>query len=124
MRWTDYWYDTMNSIEMMEGPLGIRLEEKADGTIGVLPPPEGVGLSEWRDMNNQGPGVNVVILAETYRDKFIFEGAELKGTDLKENYVRFWPNKKKRPRPGKRIRRKTQRKRKKYFQSHLYFWMA
>ncbi len=90
MRWTDYWYDTMNSIEMMEGPIGIRLEKKADGTIGVLPPPKGVGLSEWRDMENLGSGVNVVILAETYRDVFIFEQAERKGTDLKNNYVRFW----------------------------------
>ncbi len=44
------WVDHDQTIEVMEGPIGVRVEKKADGTYGVLPTPSGLGLAEWRDL--------------------------------------------------------------------------
>lgn len=91
MRWIDYWYDPIKSIEVMEGPIGVRVEQKADGTYDVMPTPEGMGLSEWRDLETLGPGGLTSIDAEMYQDLFIFSAAEMCGTVKYEMHSPFWP---------------------------------
>ena len=91
MRWIDYWYDPLNSITAMEGPLGVRVIENDDGTYGVAPTPEGIGLSEWRDLETIGPGFITSIDIDTYLNLFIFEAAEMCGTVKYDTYHDQWP---------------------------------
>jgi len=51
MRWLDYWYDQTNTIESIEGPIGVRVLENADGTLYVRKPPEGMTVAEDRFAN-------------------------------------------------------------------------
>lgn len=51
MRWLDYWFDPTNSIESIEGPIGVRVLEKEDGTLYVRTPPEGLSVAEDRFAN-------------------------------------------------------------------------
>ena len=97
MRWIDSFYEPEMSIQVMEGPLGVRTEKKADGTFNVLPTPEGLGLSEWRDSETIGPGFITSIDEGMYLNLFLFEAAEMCGT-IKIRYYKedwpeqFWPN--------------------------------
>jgi len=91
MRWIDYWYDPVKSIEVMEGPIGVRVEKKADGTYGVLPTPAGLGLAEWRDLETLGPGGLTSIDAEMYQKLFNFAAAEMCGTVKYDYYSPYWP---------------------------------
>ena len=85
MRWIDYWYDSLNSLTTMEGPLGVRVIENEDGTYGVAPTPEGIGLSEWRDLETIGPGFISSIDIDIYLNMFIFEAAEMCGISRPEH---------------------------------------
>ena len=91
MRWIDYWYEPLNSLTTMEGPLGVRVIENDDGTYGVAPTPEGLGLSEWRDLETIGPGFITSIDIDMYLNMFIFEGAEMCGTVKYDTYSAQWP---------------------------------
>jgi ABC-type glycerol-3-phosphate transport system substrate-binding protein/ABC-type nitrate/sulfonate/bicarbonate transport system permease component len=91
MRWIDYWYDPLNSLTTMEGPLGVRVIENDDGTYGVAPTPEGLGLSEWRDLETIGPGFITSIDIDMYLNMFIFEAAEMCGTVKYDTYADQWP---------------------------------
>ena len=91
MRWIDYWYDPLNSLTTMEGPLGVRVIENEDGTYGVAPTPEGLGLSEWRDLETIGPGFITSIDNDMYLNMFIFEAAEMCGTVKYDTYSDQWP---------------------------------
>ena len=91
MRWIDYWYDSLNSLTTMEGPLGVRVIENEDGTYGVAPTPEGLGLSEWRDLETIGPGFITSIDNDMYLNMFIFEAAEMCGTVKYDTYSDQWP---------------------------------
>ena len=91
MRWLDYWYDPLNSLTTMEGPLGVRVIENEDGTYGVAPTPEGLGLSEWRDLETIGPGFITSIDSDMYLNMFIFEAAEMCGTVKYDTYSDQWP---------------------------------
>ncbi len=51
MRWLDYWFDQTNTIESIEGPIGVRVLEKEDGTLYVRKPPEGLTVAEDRFAN-------------------------------------------------------------------------
>ena len=91
MRWIDYWYETIKAIEVTEGPIGVRLEQNPDGTYGVMDTPEGLGLSEWRDLEPLGPGGITSITKEMYQNVFIFVGAEQCGTVKNDFYGPHWP---------------------------------
>lgn len=51
LRWLDYWFDQDNSIESIEGPIGVRVLENPDGTLYVRKPPEGLTVAEDRFAN-------------------------------------------------------------------------
>ncbi len=51
VRWLDYWFDPDNSIESIEGPIGVRVLENDDGTLYVRTPPEGMSVAEDRFAN-------------------------------------------------------------------------
>ena len=51
IRWLDYFFDQTNSIEHIEGPIGVRVLEKGDGTLYVRPAPEGKTVAEDRFAN-------------------------------------------------------------------------
>ena len=92
MRWIDYWYDPLNSLTTMEGPLGVRVLQNDDGTYGVAPTPEGLGLSEWRDLETIGPGfITSIDIDDMYLNMFIFEAAEMCGTVKYDTYSDQWP---------------------------------
>ncbi len=50
VRWIDYWYDPMRSMECIEGKIGDRLIEQSDGTFTISEtPPEGMSIGSWRN---------------------------------------------------------------------------
>ncbi len=51
LRWLDYWFDQTNTIESIEGPIGVRVLENTDGTLYVRKPPEGMTVAEDRFAN-------------------------------------------------------------------------
>lgn len=91
MRWIDYWYETNNSLELAEGPIGVRLIEQPDGTVDIAPPPPGLGAGDWRHTDTLGASSPFAILSETYRDYFPNEAAARKGTIIDEYYAPYWP---------------------------------
>jgi putative aldouronate transport system substrate-binding protein len=48
MRWADYMYDPLVSIQAVNGMLGTVLKQKDDGTIYTLPVPQGMNSNEFR----------------------------------------------------------------------------
>lgn len=81
VRYLDYYYDPINAIELNEGPIGVRVFQKEDGTYYVAPPPEGKSASEWRFAN--APTTVPLNLSEnTYRNIF-----KLPTTDWKVNFM-------------------------------------
>ena len=91
MRWIDYWYEPIQAIQVTEGPIGVRLEQKPDGTYDVMETPEGLGLSEWRDLETIGPGAITSITDDMYQNLFIFSAAEMCGTVKNDFYGPYWP---------------------------------
>ncbi|HEY5466608.1 MAG TPA: hypothetical protein VIL27_06200, partial [Clostridia bacterium] len=51
IRWIDYFFDATNSIEHIEGPIGVRVLKNADGTLYVRPAPAGKTVAEDRFAN-------------------------------------------------------------------------
>lgn len=51
VRWVDNLYDTENSIQIGWGPLGTIVEKKPDGMYEMLPTPNGMSATEFRDAN-------------------------------------------------------------------------
>lgn len=48
IRWIDYMYDPVISLQIRQGLIGKNLEEQADGTYLVLSPPEGVNPEDFQ----------------------------------------------------------------------------
>lgn len=80
MRWLDYFFDETNSIEHIEGPIGVRLIENEDGTLTVRTPPEGLSVADDRFAN-----CTAQILAVTPR--MYTERLRLPSTDEKVAFV-------------------------------------
>jgi putative aldouronate transport system substrate-binding protein len=57
MRWIDYHYDLTNSIELIEGPIGVRVLENPDGTLYVRTPPDGLSVGQDRFANCRAGGL-------------------------------------------------------------------
>jgi putative aldouronate transport system substrate-binding protein len=57
MRWIDYHYDPINSIELCEGPIGVRVLENPDGTLYIRMPPDGLTAAEDRYANCRAGGL-------------------------------------------------------------------
>ena len=55
MRLMDLGYEPEYALQYVFGALGTVLEKRADGKIGLLPPPEGLTLDEWR--RTQAPAI-------------------------------------------------------------------
>lgn len=47
MRWADNLYDPEISVQVTYGPYGINIEKNQDGTIDMLPPPEGMTTDQF-----------------------------------------------------------------------------
>jgi putative aldouronate transport system substrate-binding protein len=80
MRWLDYFFEETNSIEHIEGPIGVRLLENPDGTLYVREPPQGMTVADDRFSN-----CNAQILAmppSVYRNRL-----KLPHTDKKVQFV-------------------------------------
>ena len=80
MRWLDYFFEETNSIEHIEGPIGVRLIEGEDGTLTVRTPPEGLSVADDRFAN-----CDALILAVTPR--MYTERLKLPSTDEKVAFV-------------------------------------
>lgn len=80
MRWIDYFYEETNSIEHIEGPIGVRLIEGEDGTLTVREPPEGLTVADDRFANCEAQ-----LLAVT--PKMYTERLKLPSTDKKVAFV-------------------------------------
>ena len=80
MRWIDYHYDPTTSIEMIEGPIGVRVLNRPDGTLYVRTPPEGMSVAEDRFANCRAQLLAVPI--SVYRNRL-----KLPSTDKKVNFL-------------------------------------
>ncbi|MBE5807875.1 MAG: extracellular solute-binding protein [Clostridiales bacterium] len=80
LRWLDYWFDPINTIESIEGPIGVRVLENDDGTLYVRTPPEGLTVAEDRFANCRAG-----ILAAT--PSIYSEKLKLPSTDEKVAFV-------------------------------------
>lgn len=49
IRWIDYMYDPLISLQAVHGMIGVNLEDLGDGTYKVVPPPEGMTTNEFRE---------------------------------------------------------------------------
>jgi putative aldouronate transport system substrate-binding protein len=54
MRWADYMYDPMVSLQARSGVLGTVLKQAADGTIETVAPPSGMNATEFRHSTSPG----------------------------------------------------------------------
>ena len=80
MRWIDYHYDEDNSIEMIEGPFGVRVLPNPDGTVFVRPPPPGMSVAEDRFTHCRAGFLAMPVSA--YRNRL-----RLPSTDLKVSFL-------------------------------------
>lgn len=78
MRWIDYLYDTMISIQICEGPIGVRVGDKGDGTYEVLPAPEGMNSTQWKDGNALGGYGAFAITPDTFTNVLRFPSTDAK----------------------------------------------
>ena len=76
MRWIDYLYDTLISIQICEGPIGVRVNDNGDGTYEVLPAPEGMNSTQWKDGNALGGSGSFAITPETFTNVLRFPSTD------------------------------------------------
>ena len=70
LRWADQLYDEKTSMELQYGPIGLTLEETADGKIKMLDAPEGMTYNDFR--YQKAPAITAsAILADTFANKMI-----------------------------------------------------
>lgn len=67
IRWIDAIYEEKASLEWNWGPIGITMEEKADGTYRFLPTPEGLSFDEFRHSEAPGNTSARMILNDTIK---------------------------------------------------------
>lgn len=76
MRWIDYLYDTLISIQICEGPIGVRVADNGNGTYEVLPAPEGMNSTQWKDGNALGGFGSFAITPETFTNVLRFPATD------------------------------------------------
>lgn len=54
IRWIDYMFTDQGSLEFNQGPENVTWKKNDDGTWELLPPPEGINSSDWRNGNSPG----------------------------------------------------------------------
>ncbi|MBP7402590.1 MAG: extracellular solute-binding protein [Clostridia bacterium] len=79
-RWLDYHFEVRNAIEHIEGPIGVRVLENADGTMYVRTPPEGMTVAE--DRFSQCPAQILAMPPSAYKNIL-----KLPSTDKKVAFV-------------------------------------
>ena len=85
MRWIDYHYDEDTSIEMIEGPIGVRVLKNPDGTLYVRKPPAGMSVAEDRFANCRAQLLAMPVSVYANRLK-------LPSTDKKVNFLNGFLN--------------------------------
>lgn len=91
IRWIDYMYDPVVSIQAVHGVIGINLEEQAGGKYKVVPVPSGKTAEEFKEV----PPTSRTVWAQTkeMQDKIIVEKKETLSKDdldkLYEPYLVF-----------------------------------
>ena len=78
MRWINYLYDTMISVQICEGPVGVRVEDQGDGTYMVKPAPEGMNSTQWKDGNALGGFGAFAITSDTFTNVLRFPSTDAK----------------------------------------------
>lgn len=54
LRWINELYKEKNALQWSNGPIGVTITEKADGTYGYMPTPQGMSFDEFR--TSEAPG--------------------------------------------------------------------
>lgn len=91
VRWVDYMYDPYNTMEWIEGAIGSRLVKDDKGVVTMKAPPPGVTSQEQRFAETQ-PDMPLAATMELYKTLFPAPLYEMKGTQIDQNYVPYWPN--------------------------------
>ena len=78
MRWINYLYEQMISIQICEGPVNVRVADMGDGTYMVQGPPEGVNSTQWKDGNALGGFGAFAITADTFTNVLRFPSTDAK----------------------------------------------
>ncbi|MDQ2624645.1 MAG: ABC transporter substrate-binding protein, partial [Actinomycetota bacterium] len=86
MRWVDRLYDPVMSAQVSWGPIGVMLEENADGVLQQIELPEGQSAGELRQ--KVAPGGPSVTLKEDFENVVLPEPrASQRVADLEEHYL-------------------------------------
>ncbi|OJX96924.1 MAG: sugar ABC transporter substrate-binding protein [Micrococcales bacterium 73-15] len=86
MRWVDRLYEPVMSAQVSWGPIGVTLEENADGVLEQMEMPEGVSAGEYRQ--KVAPGGPHVVLKEDFVTVVLPEPrASQRLADLEEYYL-------------------------------------
>lgn len=89
MRWIDYILDTYTSMQICEGPIGVRIADKGDGTYEVKPAPEGKNATQWKDENALGGSGFFAITSNTFANILRFPATDAKVAFLNESALPY-----------------------------------
>jgi putative aldouronate transport system substrate-binding protein len=90
MRWVDRLYEPVEAAQVSYGPIGVTLEENADGVLEQAPLPEGVNAGELRQQVALGSGAPHVLTRDDFTNVILPEPRALKrAQDLEENYLPY-----------------------------------
>ncbi len=90
MRWIDNLYDPIHSMEWIEGPVGVRVIEQADGTFRIADPPEGMSMGEHKHMVTLNGSAFFAMTGDMYNNQLIFEQTFTKVNAIDRYYKPFW----------------------------------
>lgn len=80
IRWVNELYEEKTSMQLQYGPIGVTLEETADGKIKMLDAPEGMTYNDFR--YQKAPAITAsAILADTFKNKMLVN-ANMKKEDV------------------------------------------
>ncbi|PYI54981.1 extracellular solute-binding protein [Paenibacillus flagellatus] len=85
MRWIDYMYDPMVSLQAVDGVLGTNIKLRDDGKIEYLPVPSGMNSNEFRH-STAPASTSVFAKTRAIRDKTIQSEASLEKSALDQLY--------------------------------------
>lgn len=89
MRWIDYILDTYISMQICEGPIGLRIKDNGDGTYEINPAPEGKNATQWKDENALGGSGFFAITSNTFANILRFPATDAKVAFMNENVLPY-----------------------------------
>lgn len=70
LQWLDTMLEGIISFQFLEGPIGVRLQENSDGTLQIIPAPEGMNSDELKHSEAPGNGSMTIVLDDVVQ-KFV-----------------------------------------------------